>query len=151
MSRGFSSQCDLKNPKDSTTIYAPGRILDVTKIPRNGPAILKDPPLKVARLLPMLRCDTLSHSEVPTDIVMHEATSSGLPILSKIPSPTTKYQSNLAIPIVSTFPSNLPPLISTLRDYQDKLEASLKTPSIPGPSFPPSKEVIRGMTIVNNK
>ena len=51
MSRGFSSQCDFKNPKDSTTFYAPGRIFDVTKIPRYGSAILKDPPLKVARLL----------------------------------------------------------------------------------------------------
>ena len=51
MSRGFSSQCELKNPKDSTTMYAPGRIFDMTKIPQNGPAILKDPPLKVARLL----------------------------------------------------------------------------------------------------
>ena len=51
MPRDFSSQCDFKNPKDSTTIYAPGRIFDVTKLPQNGPAVLKDPPLKVARLL----------------------------------------------------------------------------------------------------
>ena len=51
MSRIFSSQCDLKSPKDSTTVHTPGRIFDITKIPRNGPTVLKDPPLETARLL----------------------------------------------------------------------------------------------------
>ena len=51
MSRVFSSQCDGKNPKDSKTIHAPGRIFYVNRIPQSGPRVLKDPPLEVARLL----------------------------------------------------------------------------------------------------
>ena len=51
MSRISSSQCDFKSPNDSTTVHTPGRIFDITKIPRSGPAVLKDPPLKTARLL----------------------------------------------------------------------------------------------------
>ena len=51
MPRIFSSQCDLSCPGDATTIYAPGRIFDSAKIPRDGPTVLQDTPLKAARLV----------------------------------------------------------------------------------------------------
>ena len=51
MPRIFSSQCDLSCPGDTATIYAPGRIFDSTKIPRDGPTVLQDPPLKAARFV----------------------------------------------------------------------------------------------------
>ena len=51
MSRVFSSLCDLNRQRDSTTLHASGRIFDVTKIARSGPAVLKEPPLETARLL----------------------------------------------------------------------------------------------------
>ena len=51
MPRNLSAQCDLGDPGSMMTMYAPGRIFDITKIPRDRPLILREPPLQTAKLI----------------------------------------------------------------------------------------------------
>ena len=51
MPRNLSVQVDLGEPGSMMTMYAPGRIFDTSKIPRDGPLILREAPLQMARVI----------------------------------------------------------------------------------------------------